>query len=843
MYKLNKDARLNATNLSARTNNALNNAGIETVGELLEYPLEEIPNIKNLGMKNADEVMVFISKIKKEERIDSKIDEEETFQTSGENIKREENKQKIIDVCHSVVEGLRPYAGRGYHGGKLQNELVEFCSEDKNYKTIIKEINGFKGDNVLANQNLIQLLVFYPMVRTVVKDCIGGIAKTEEYGVSRNTILTSMPKYFDFEELVDKLIDEMLTEGKLVNVFDNRYTFKYDSIMNFVGLINKDRDRKIMMERINGKTLLEVGESFQLSRERVRQIAQRYLDIMDRVYEDIYRDVFMKYHFTKENFVLGFEVPETTFNYLCIKYRSGKIEPEFLIDDETFPERFRKAGEKIVYKNHVTIGNELVIARRLELCEYILRNVGKEGITFKELVKHYNKLIDDLEIDNNDGITLMGRGYENKISSSNKVLWKYGKKFRYYNIDAYDFTNLLNELDLGKYKDVEYSALKFFRKYEELMEEYDIRDEYELHNLLKKICKKKDYPNIKFSRMPNIIFGEANREKQVMDLLKSLCPIQNYEFGKIYEEVYGVRVETVLANYMKGFEKYFFNGEYKMDFPIPDKKTIDKLKSVFNEEYYSLNTINEIYKEKLPDIDSSYINSYTINLLGFHVYSDYAISKEYTSAKEYFRKVLTGNDTVDISSLPKDLKTNIGFSSELYKLRTNYEIVEYKRFQYINIRALSKRGVNRVAIEQYCKSVIDYVKEGEYFTIHSLILKGFKHILHDLDYNECFFASLLGESPLEISYRRIGGNKLFKKGEGEVTADAFIHYIMTEKSLGCIKIQKLVEIMLSEYNIDFNLWKIPETVKGSQLYYDTFTKEIYINYEAYEMGCRDLENK
>jgi hypothetical protein len=49
-----------------------------------------------------------------------------------------------------------------------------------------------------------------------------------------------------------------------------------------------------------------------------------------------------------------------------------------------------------------------------------------------------------------------------------------------------DFTELLEELELDVYEDVEFSAKKLIDCHPELMRKYDIRDQYELHNLLRK---------------------------------------------------------------------------------------------------------------------------------------------------------------------------------------------------------------------------------------------------------------------------------------------------------------------------------------------------------------------
>lgn len=69
-------------------------------------------------------------------------------------------------------------------------------------------------------------------------------------------------------------------------------------------------------------------------------------------------------------------------------------------------------------------------------------------------------------------------------------------KMRYYDIDSRDYKELLDTLALDRFSNTEISTLKFFNDFPELMNKYDIRDQYELHNLLKKICNKENYSKI-----------------------------------------------------------------------------------------------------------------------------------------------------------------------------------------------------------------------------------------------------------------------------------------------------------------------------------------------------------
>ena len=67
--------------------------------------------------------------------------------------------------------------------------------------------------------------------------------------------------------------------------------------------------------------------------------------------------------------------------------------------------------------------------------------------------------------------------------------------------------------------------MKFMELYPELMKKYDIRDQYELHNLLRKIISDGQYPELDFGRMPELKFGEFDRTAALFDLLIDYSPI------------------------------------------------------------------------------------------------------------------------------------------------------------------------------------------------------------------------------------------------------------------------------------------------------------------------------
>ena len=162
----------------------------------------------------------------------------------------------------------------------------------------------------------------------------------------------------------------------------------------------------------------------------------------------------------------------------------------------------------------------------------------------EEFFQWYHLLLETIGASDDPSLAIDLRSYENKLSQNDFVLWNWGHRFRYYPIIQYDYGNLLEALALDQYENIEFSSLKLFRDNSELMEEYDIRDEYELHNLLKKILSTASESKIHFKKMPIIVIGTPNRDQQVIDLLMQCAPITNVELAKKYEELYGVRWNT-----------------------------------------------------------------------------------------------------------------------------------------------------------------------------------------------------------------------------------------------------------------------------------------------------------
>lgn len=813
------DVEIEKLCLSVRAYNCLKSDGIEYYSQLVDKLAEELIEIPNMGQKSIMEIE------EKRASFQPELFSEDNSEVDSE---QEEAKYRLFAAIKDLIS-IKP------------KDFFEFF--DAIYSAYIQENEDDDIEDILFDKSFIKLLYNDNYVKTFMDHYILELIKKHAYGCDEECLLSSMPKYIkSLDNLYDSL-NYLLDSKKIDLTFDDKFIAIYDEFHEGAKELLKDREYEVLIQRMQGKTLEEVGLELDLTRERIRQIeakAIKKLNSNNVIFdEDKYSDIYKRYDISKEDFIIAFK-NRYAYNYLVLRYngndyksKASKIPLEEILNDKIIPAPYKKSCEKAIYKNYVKIANEYVQCTRSSIASHVLKTRALNDLTFEDFSGIYFDILQDINKSDDPRLSVMDRGYENKLAASDMVLWKYGKKFRYYNIESYDFVEFFEILNLNQYNDIEFSALKFFRLYPELMKAYDIRDEYELHNLLKKICTFDDYPDITFKRMPNIEFGTANRDNQVLDLLISLAPITNVDFASEYEKEYGVSANTVLANYMTNFDQYFYKGLYKIDFPALPNIISDKLKIRLNEDFYLLSEIRDIYEKEFPHSDKTLLNPFSLKSIGFKVYSSYAVADKYSSATEYFNILLTREDVTNLEVIPSKVKGIIAYTAQLYNLKADYEIIEFSPYKYIHFRKLNEFGITKEVLQQYCEDVINFVGEGKYFTLFSLRKEGFSHELDDLGFEDWFYTSLLVENKEDFSYQRIGGNKVMIVGNFEIRFEEFLESIIFKQETLSIEVKDLEDIVKQQYNININTWKLIQTVKDSSMYYDPISEKIFADYDTY----------
>lgn len=882
MLYLTREDSLELLPLSARSSNCLRRAGIHTVGQLLDYPADKWLDIRNMGTKSVDEVLDLAARIRAGDgfqMVASKPKPPEPppppprlpdipvpelgLSVRANNCLENMGVRTAADLSDATLESLLSVKNMGRKTAEQIMEKLEELREQFSFPNaggsalpeepggalcaMVKDLSAFtklpQGDLLRylapcweASPNaeeaeLLDLAFQQGPVRREARRAILRLLEPYEEAVSPEELLKFLPAGTSIRTL--KLLLGDLLRREQITIRNNRVLRRWPTAPEFAERLPDQRQRELLLARLGGATLEEAGQCSGITRERVRQLVQKALAGRPRLYEDQYQYLFDHYDFSLDEFCLAFDEPEKTYYYLEMVRPKGERKPiRELLADEAVPVPLRRRAERAVYKQYVTIGGVRVLKRRPELTDYLVRTRCRETTSMEEFLQQYQEMLDSLGLGEDPSLVIEARTYENKFNTSSHLLWIQGRRFRYYPISEQDFAPLLEALDLDRYEDMEISTLKLFRDYPELMKEYDIRDEYELHNLLKKIWPK-DGGQVRFKKMPTIEIGTPDRDRQVLDLLWQCAPIAIGDLAHRYEELYGAKSATVQGSYFSCISLYLHNSVYRIDQPPLPEEEQRRMAELLTGDFYRMAEIRRVYRREFPTGSPENINPFVLKSLGFRTYTDYVVSARYSSASDYFFHLLTDRDVIDMTQEIHRYTDLTTYSSELCDLKSQREIVEFLPLQYISLQRLQSAGVDAGDLAEYCAAVSAFTRPGEYFTIASLRQKGLTHPLDDLGFEDWFYGSLLAEDPERFAYRRMGGTRLFCRGRETIQIAGFLHWLVEAEPSGRIDIYELQETLERQYKISIPLYKLIEVAQNSELYYDPIMKAAYIDYDTY----------
>lgn len=794
-------------NLSVRAFNALNNSGFTSLSQLLNATLYDFEAIKSLGQKSKDEIL---SIIKQKVHIIYKTDQKGTFN------------QNVLDETVEIIIN------------EFEESSIEFNRQSLRSKLIasLRRIDMSYHESVYPKELLLIKEYIYKLYGTEFFRCFleGEIVKllNEQVGIVKFSTLNSLfPKHISETKLILNLVNDMVSE-KILEDIDNGYRVYYKTLEQAILDLEDERDRIIITNRLQGKTLEEVGKLLNVTRERIRQKEMKAIKKIPRVREDDFEYIFQKYEWNKDIFLTTFNVDIKVFNYLNTKYKNGNIDLKEALADHNIPIKSRQKIENYIYKDYLLIGNSRVKKDRQEILDYVLKFFCKDDVSVEELSEYYTMFLEDYDLDE-DEYKFPIRYFESTLANSLRVIWKFKRKLRYFDFSEFDEEKIISTLALENYKNLEISSLKIFNDYIDIMKEWDIRDEYELHNLMKKIIGDNNCYGIKFLRMPNIEFGTADRDMQVLELFIQSSPIENVDLAKLYEKEYGVKWETVLANHFKVIEEYYHNGKYSMDYKCLDKNELDEMKRILNDDIYLLSEVKDLYKKYFPSGDITTINPYSLRALGFKVTALFVYSDKYNSLDHYFKKIVVENEIFDANLMTKRFANYQSFYNVMHSMKSNYDIIEFEPNVYISFKRLEKIGVNKDDILDFIKCVDNFINE-EIFTVKLLKNRGFEHYLFDLGFDDWFYSCILRCNE-RFRSRRVEKNIILKKCNDFITINDLVEHVVSK--FRKIDIYELVDYVYENYGVKINRGRITTIVADKELYYDAIMEKVYIDYDEY----------
>lgn len=810
-----EDVSVEELGFSNRTLGGLLRAGCVTASKIINMKYDDLQEIRGMGTKSLDEIM---SKLREITIV--------RFSEEGTNDKIEAILEQLSDDYSDYLEdNIRLQLLAATKTVLLQNELDKYVND---------EIDA------MENISLLRAIYTESMIKKILQTAILSLVKkgyfTYEY------IRNNMPRTFVNSGIFDELISIMLETKEIENTEDG-YCIYYPSVSEYIQQVDDEKMVQALKMRLEGKTFAETGNELGLTRERIRQIVKKALEKLPRVKEGQFKYWYENYSLDREDFIFIFNLTDESYNYINMVYETQGIKNiEDIFDDDRTTISIARRAKEAMKKYSVLVDGEYVPLRRDILTKTLLKlNFSATECGITEFYAFYNSFLMNNGIDNNKKLLYISEhALEARLADCDYILMKYGRRIRYYNIEDYDVQSLFSEVDFERYDGLEISTLKLFALNRELMDEYNIKDEYELHNLMKKCEQLLPKIGIQLSRMPFITIGTADRAKQVEEFLFRVAPIDIYQFGAAYEKEYGVKSETVLANFVQYIDQYYHNSMFTVDQMEMDSTEYLEMKQCLTDDCYSILDVEMIYKSVFPNGDIAKVNAYNLKKLGFLVYVDYVIRNTYNTADDYFRTLLSSSEEVNIKDLDRVMRYNQTFNKVLDDMRSAYELLEVEPSKYISFNRFQRNAsdITKDDLREYSVIIPNSTAE-KYFTIKFIRDQGIITKIDDLGYSDWFYGALLRANK-EIRYSKMAGGFLFSHDNRQITRGDFFTYVVAK--FGIIKITDFIVYIEDKYGLAFDRYDIPTIINSTSMYYSPITEAIYINKDMYYSKSMVIKN-
>ena len=882
--KVINDAPISALHLNIRAMNGLTKAGIKKISDFIGVSYEGLLEIKNLGVGTVasiiDKLKLYVSKQAAEEidiiaqncEASNNAPNENVF--AGEVIIPSLNPNipvladeyalvngRIFRRCDYAQIADAPIGAlnlsvRGtnclkFHGVVKVSQLVGMPFEDfRNIRNlgvstsneIVEKLDLYLNSRVIEGENV--------NVKILPTDKI--LEYFKEYPFAKLSEEEAVKLFGDDQDSVFSAIDTLLENETLVfenGLYCKHYPSFYQVLETVLESANESDQRcaNVLLMRSNGSTLEEIGHSMSVTRERIRQMENKMFRKIIKIHNGLFAED--QFAYLVENYSVFSDLLLSLVNgnhqvlyYLSSRYIGGKRDLEESLDDKKLQIELRRKIEKWIYKDYLFVDGDRVPLIRKDLEDLVLKKYCGNGCSYDEFCELYNKFVlsRNLSVDDTKALLIsddVKRTRNNRLSESKKLLWSQNQHIRYYDIASIDTTELFDTLNLAQFENVEISTRKFIQEYPDLMKKYDIRDEYELHNLLKKLPSSDENPNIHFGKMPIIQFGVFDREQVVKDMLFALAPISAEDLADRIAVEYGHRADVVRSSWFVCIDEYYHQGVFSVDYEAMSDEHMQLIMDELNDDFYFFSDIKKIYRDLVPGADLSLISTFNLKRMGFEVNGIYAY-RNFDSAEAYFYHLFTCKEIVDASNFHSRLNVITMYNQVWKGLRRNYDIIEFEPMQYINMSRLQKLGVTKEQLRGFCDDVYNFVEKDSYFTIEYLKRQGFASDIDSLGFDTQFYISLLREDSRFANWT-MGRNVLFFVGEIEmfvagnryISIKSFVtDYLERVRS---IDIDELILIFEEEYNLKIEKSKIMEEIKDTNLYYDRIMEKLYVDYDTY----------
>lgn len=811
-----EDILIDEIGFSVRTSNALHRAELHSIINVANLRQNKLREIKNLGSKSVKEILDYLS-------------------TNAVVYCKGEQKNDFVDQVYKCVTEIIKADNPEYDISGIARELLIAINENKLelMEYIGEVVSDSKKESICdAMKNIIAKSI--NMQEIFASIFLSVFSNTQDI-LELSSFFDIIPQIFNYDGVVQSILSK-LEDEKRIEYINGGYRIRLPYLEEWIDTLD-DKQKLIISMRVRNKTLEECGQVLNVTRERIRQIESKALKKRPILREDDYEYWYSKYEINLETMQWIFGVEESVYYYLKIAYKSGRIDIEKMLDDSKMNASLYTNYQSYINRESILVNGEYIRIKREDLRRYLIKYLYSDApVLYSTFFEKYNEFLANNNLANNEKLLFENeRAIETFAKNSMYVLQMDKKRMRYYPIYEYDIESLIESLHLERYKDIEISTAKIYRDNEEIMVEYNIQDEYELHNLMNKtqsVWNDGNKYDLEITRMPFISFGKADREKQAEWLLYQIAPVTQEEFGQFYEEEFGIKANTAISNMGKYINQYYHAGMFRVDQPLLSEEEKSYMLTIANDDFYFVDELEVKFMRQFGKERLSHLNPRTYKELGFKVFAGYLIRDVYASADEFFEKEFTRDTMLDLTKYDARLIYVQSAYQVLERLRSNYDLIEYEDKKYISYEHFSNvaEDINKDTLMLYVDEAINSSGNEKYFTIKSLKRDGFESELHNLGFNDWFNAALIKNSK-KIRYIRTADGIIFAKSDSQPTLLDFLCYVLAKKRK--MDIYDFLRYIEETYGIKLRKDKVTWIIKESPLYYDSVMEKIYFDKEDY----------
>ncbi len=718
--------------ISTRTSNMLHRMGIHFFDEMIEIPIENFAEHSNIGAKSLEELKNVIANadsIIKDaaEKLSDKscIENDTTIMFTVEQL--DEMSQHSIDELGLSNRSYTRLQGKGYLtidkvaqlsevdfsqikglGQKSVIEIKEYinrwiqenisCKSDSLpgnidpsikilLQRIVVDLNPIVHlywkqlfdyineagvlDQIQSNnyEGVLKTVLLLPAIQNTIKNFLTSISNQ---GVIPENTMSSELSTLTFQPIL--LVDTALETGILTRCEDafliSRDTFLegFDKVCD-----PNDRASQILRFRIEGKTLQDIGEEFDLTRERVRQITIKLIRKFPLFFEDYFSTLYQYFSLSKCEFCRIFpEITEEGYEYLSLRYRRGKTT---LTNDSLAKYRGLWKSQLTEYLHEKEESDAKKAVSKNEMIMRVLISNSDNSLSSDEFVDEYYRYIQKKRYPV-DRLKINIRTVVNYLRNTKGIVFDCDNKVRYCDADPHI---IWEKIDFTLYKNMVVSSELIFRDYQDVMEELDIRDGYELFYVIKSslsMWNAKLFP-IHCRRVPVMVLGDVSEKTQAIKLLKEISPVAFLDYYEAYEERFGIRSAQGNPVISNALSKYYVNGQYSIDVPAIDKKDVPSVLTALKEKpMWFIEDIEDLFDRVCMYTTHDAINTAAFRRIGYILHTSYAYDASYGTTLKFFDEMVFSKDIIDLSTLDRRM-LNLGmFITALDKKKKSLEYVE-----------------------------------------------------------------------------------------------------------------------------------------------------------------------